>query len=46
MKVKGHGEVAIVEYEDYDENGLISQGFFIESEMKGTILKIDKKNEN
>ena len=43
MRVKGHGEVAVVRFMDGDENGIISAGFFIESEMKGTILKIEAK---
>ncbi len=42
MRTKEHGEIAKVRYEDYDENGLILEGISIESEYKGTILKIEK----
>ena len=47
MKTKELGEVAQVYYEDSDEDGLICKGAFIESEYKGTLLKVEiSKHEN
>jgi len=43
-RIKGHGEVAIVRYEDWDEDGLVCEGVSIESEMKGTLIKAEKRN--
>jgi hypothetical protein len=40
-KIKGYGEVALVKYIDSDENGVICEGFFIESEEKGTLIKVE-----
>ena len=34
---------AEVYYEDYDENGIIRRGYFIENEWKGEIIRIEQK---
>ena len=41
-----YGELAKVNYEDSDENGIIEEGVFIESEFKGTIFKATKTTHN
>lgn len=41
-KTKLKGEIAEVYFEDYDENGILSKSFIIESEYKGTLFKWTK----
>jgi len=36
----------LIKYIDSNENGICNIGFFIEDEINGTILKVDKKIEN
>ena len=42
QRIEGYGEVAVVEYSNSNENGLITKGISIESEYQGTLLKIER----